>query len=317
MEDHAGRAIVLFDEADFLSVLTGRSYSKEGSAANLLPALAGYTNSELHGKRVGRGEWHIPRASLSICLGVQPQLLAGFMNDVGGIDRGLHARFLYFVPESRIGTRKSDGGSLDASSMGWWTNLIARLASTAREGSARVMKFDAYAEAAYRAFWQRIENRLAGDLSGNIQSWGGKLAGNAVRLAGLIALTDGEEDTVCLRHWEAAEAIAEKFLIPCAVRLFLGDDPSLTDTAKALLPLVRQTERFKQSELWREKARYRIKDKKVYEAAIQNLWNRGYIRPSQQQDERAAHGPEPSTWYDVHPDLINVKGRRALQEIVI
>lgn len=50
--------------------------------------------------------------------------------------------------------------------------------------------FTRAAEQGYFRFAESIEPRLIGDLGGDMQPWGGKLVGNTVRLAGLLALMD-------------------------------------------------------------------------------------------------------------------------------
>lgn len=302
MEDHDGKAAVVFDEADFLSVLTGKSYQRTGASVNLQPALAGYNNSALHGKRITRGEWHIPRASLAICLGVQPKLLRAFCEDTAGADRGLHARFMYFLPESKIGKRSVTGEPLSSSALAWWTNAIQRMAALARDTKPMVMHFDQFAEAAYRAFWTRIEARLVGDMGGAMQSWGSKLAGNTVRLAGILALLDGQ-DTVGRKHWDGAETIADDYLIPCAVGLFLGADPYLSEDARKLLEKVRGIKGFKASELYRDKARHIPLTNDSFMNALDNLERQGYVRKAAKQEAYCGRGAKPSLIYEVNPAL--------------
>lgn len=303
MDKHKGRAVIVYDEADFLMALAGKNYAKEGAAVNLTAALQGYGNEAYHGQRVGRGEWHIPCCSLALCLGAQPGILNSFIEDAAGADRGLHGRFLYFLPESKIGTRTSADAEMPAAALEWWQKTIWRLAGLARENGPLLLPFDCYAECAYRAFFDRIERRLLLDLGENLQPWGGKLVGNTVRLAGLLALLDGAE-VVGRGHWDAAETIAENYLIPCAVRLFRGADPALGADEKKLLGIIRDSETFCESDLWRDKARYTFqKDKTAYSRALLDLCGHHYIRPAKEQTERKETGRKPSPIWEVHPAL--------------
>lgn len=313
MDEHEGRAIVLHDEADFLNVLTGKSYTKEGQAVNLSAILNGYNNSSVHGKRINRGEWHIKRASLAICLGVQPGLLRSFMANAAGLDRGLHARFLYFLPKSLIGTRKSDATPVPAGLVEWWTKTVERLANLRIDA----LPFDAYAEAAYHAWYDSVEPRLDADLGGALQAWAGKLRGNTVRLAGVLALLDGQE-AVLRRHWDAAQAMAENYFIPHARAAFGGDDYMLTDDARALLPKIRKMTDFKQSEFWQKYGRYILggECKDAYEAALGVLSQRGYIRMAAQSEEGSAGGGrKPSPVWEVNPALLDRPQRAIYQEV--
>lgn len=313
MDEHEGRAIVLHDEADFLNVLTGKSYTKEGQAVNLSAILNGYNNSSVHGKRINRGEWHIKRASLSICLGVQPGLLRSFMANASGQDRGLHGRFLYFLPKSRIGTRKSEAMPVPAELGEWWKNTIERLSRL----NIDALPFDAYAELAYHAWYDSIEPRLDADLGGALQAWAGKLCGNMVRLAGVLALLDGQE-AVLRRHWDAAQAMAENYFIPHARAAFGGDDYMLTDDARALLPKIRKMTDFKQSEFWQKYGRYILGSecKEAYEAALGVLCQRGYIRMAAQSAEGSTGGGrKPSPVWEVNPALLDRPQRAIYQEV--
>ena len=300
MNEHGGRAIVLHDEADFLQALAGKAYQREGAAVNLLPVLAGYNNSAYHGKRITRGEWHIVRCSLAICLGVQPRLLRDFMGYQDGNDRGLHGRCLYFCPESRIGSRSDQGGSIPSADLAWWARTIDHMAGMGREEKPCKLPFDRYAEAAYRSFFRDIEAMLPGELGGVMQAWGGKLCGNTARLAGIFALLEGA-DHVGRSHWDCAEALAVQYLIPCAKSLFLGGDPNLSDDAKKLLPKIKKLDSFSSSEFRDKYARNMPADD--VRCALDCLAVRGYIRPAAQQPDYCGKGRRPSTVYDVNPQL--------------
>ncbi len=175
------------------------------------------------------------------------------------------------------------------------------------------MRFDSYAEAAYRTFWTRIEGRLAGDMGGAIQSWGSKLAGNTVRLAAILALLEGEE-TVTRKYWDSAETIAEGYLIPCAVGLFLDDDPYISEDARKVRDKIRNLNRFKASELYRDKIRHIHMTNDSFMTALDNLTRQGYIRKAAQQPAYCGRGPKPSTVYEVNPQL-HKKAIREEEEI--
>lgn len=300
-EDHAGRVAIVRDEADFLDALTGDSAYGKGAAVNLGAILNGYTNEAFHGQRIGRGEWHLPRCSVAICLGVQPGILRRFAADADGTDRGLQPRFLYFLPSSKIGKRRDRGGPLPSSVLAWWEKAIRRLASIARTGEPLRLCFDSFADAARGAFFERIEPRLLTDLGGPLKAWGGKLVGNTVRLAGLLALLEGR-DEVTRSCWDAAETIAEQYLTPCAVRLFRGADPALGGEARKLLGLIREIPSFIEADLWRDKGRYAFQNQRdEFSRALLDLCGKGYIR--QGQREEASTGRKPSPLWDVNPAL--------------
>ncbi len=299
MTEHDGRAVVLADEADFLNVLSGRSYAREGSAVNLNAILFGYNNSPHHGRRVNRSEWHIPQASLSICLGCQPGILEDFMADRTGADRGLHARFLYFLPKSMIGFRKADGRPVLPALVNWWVATVGRLAACQN----LVLPFSSEAEEKYRVWFEDIEHRLLTDLSGPLQAWAGKLCGNTVRLAGLLALLAGKKQVVS-EDWDNAQRIAEQYLIPHARAVFGGQDVRLSDEARKLLPRLRDLMSFSQADFWKESGRYILKngDRQGYGNALTELAGLGYIRLAKVQPIYKG-GRRPAPVWEVNPAL--------------
>lgn len=303
MRAHDGRGIVLDSEANFLNVLTGKSYQRNGGAVNIDCVLKGYGDESYGGDRVATGAWDMPRVSLAVCLGVQPELLADFCQAHDIKSRGLQGRGLYFRNESKIGTRTSRGGTLAPHHMEWWAKTIRRIADAARSQQALSIGFDPYAETAYRAFCDAIEPRMKTDLCGPMAEWSGKLCGNTVRLAAIFALIDGN-DQVTRRNWDAAETIMQKYLIPCARSLFVGDDPYLSEEAKALLPDIRELDSFKEGDIWRSKARYRFREARdVYTSVLTNLEQRGYIRKAIPKEVKNTRGLKPGPVWEVNPCL--------------
>lgn len=303
MSEHDGRAIILDSEANFLNVLIGKSYQREGGAVNIDAILKGYDDDSYSGNRIGRGSWNIPRASLSIGLGVQPKLLRRFVEDETSQDRGLQARGLYFRPASMIGERTDEGGELASSVTQWWYQTVRRIAGQVRtENGPLELAFDDDAETAYRRFFLEIEKRLNGDLCGPMLAWACKLVGNTVRLAAILSLLDGQEK-VTLPMWNAAEAITQQYLIPCARSLFGGEDPFITEDARKLLPHIHKLYEFTQAELWRDKGRYFFKqDKQAFEGAIFSLRDRGYIRERPTAATPKQGRPASVVW-EVNPSI--------------
>ena len=303
MSEHDGREIILDSEAHFLNVLIGKAYQREGGAVNIDAILKGYDDDTYSGNRIGRGSWNIPRASLSIGLGVQPKLLRRFVEDETSQDRGLQARGLFFRPDSLIGERTDEGGEIPDAVRQWWIQTVRRIACKVRENQEPFsMEFSAEAESAYRRFFREIESRLKSDLCGPMLAWACKLVGNTVRLAAILSLIDGK-DEVTGQMWDAAETIVQKYLIPCARSLFGGEDPFISEDARKLLPYIRKLYEFPQSELWRNKGRYIFRqDQQAFESAVFSLRDRGYIREKQIEKEAKQGRPASKVW-EVNPTI--------------
>lgn len=303
MTEHDGREIIIDSEANFLNVLIGKSYQREGGAVNIDVILKGFDDDNYAGNRIGRGSWNLKRASLSIGLGVQPKLLRRFVEDETSHDRGLQARGLFFRPESMIGERTDKGGEIPDQVRQWWYQTVRRIAGQVRaENGPLELDFEDGAETAYRRFYNEIEKRLPGDLCGPMQSWACKLVGNTVRLAAILSLLDGQ-DKVTRSMWDAAEAIMQQYLIPCARSLFGGEDPFISEDARKLLPHIRKLDEFTQAELWRDKGRYIFsKQDKAFTDAVFSLRDRGYIR-EKPTAAKPKQGRPPSVVWEVNPSI--------------
>ncbi len=293
MAAHEGKGILFADEPNLLQVLTGKSYSPDRKAVNLDAVLSGYTGGYAAGMRVGGGEWHIDKASLSICIASQPNVLEAFTQDSASTGRGLQGRFLYFLPASKVGQRSLNAAEISEERKAWWANTVKRMAET----PDRVLPFDQEAESHFTGWWHEIESRLISDLDGPLRGWGAKLCGNMVRVAGLLALLEGCSEVRCA-NWDAAEALAEQYFIPCAKILFCDGDDRLTDDARILLQRIEDG--TVESEFWRDRGRFLFrKDRDRFKLALQCLQATGYLRPESMRNDNG----KCSVLWRVNPQL--------------
>ena len=107
MSRNGGRMALVSSEGAFLNILAG-GYSS-GGAANVDVVLKGYSGEPVRVERIGRGSEKITKASLSLCLAVQPDLLETFLSDPTLAGRGMASRFLCCLPQSRVGARTLAG----------------------------------------------------------------------------------------------------------------------------------------------------------------------------------------------------------------
>lgn len=222
----------------------------------------------------------------------------------------MHARMLYFCPKSLVGHRSVVMKNVPSKLKNVWEKTIYSLAGRARD-QRETLQFDTEAENAYIAYCEAIEKRLRGDLDGWIGRWAKKLCGNAVRLAGLMALME-EEDYVQLEHWQAAEKMMEEYFIPHARYVFGGEDSLLSDNARLLWRKLDE-DAFKESEFWARRGRYIFKKHDEYLEALTELQVRGYIHPSEEQDVYYGSGRRPSIKWELNPEYTNNK--KAMVEV--
>ena len=152
-----------------------------------------YDGEPLQVDRVTTGSFNINDPLFSICIAAQPGLTMEFLRNKRLRDSGLHGRFIYVKMQSRAGKRAIQTPSIPAELLDWYTNkIISFLNLCPEKDDAGVvkpfrLKLNAEASIEYIKFRQLAEDELnpGGKLS-FCQSWGSKLPGKALRLAGLL-----------------------------------------------------------------------------------------------------------------------------------
>ena len=188
-----GRMLAMSPEGDLFKYMAGR-YGADAGVLNVYKKA--WTGDEAaRDNRVTRDGADVPNPALAIGICVQPQVLEDLAHKRTFRGEGLLARFLYVAPSSLVGRRKtgSDVPPLDRAAQtryeqrlksllqlepktqsgGTWTPHTLRLTTEAREALAG---FEAEVEAMLQS---------GGRLDG-IQDWGGKLVGQAIRVAGVL-----------------------------------------------------------------------------------------------------------------------------------
>ncbi|MEZ0053245.1 hypothetical protein ABIA30_004272 [Mycobacterium sp. MAA66] len=187
-----GRLAVVSAEGGMFDTLTGR-YSKGG--ANLDGWNKGYTGDPIIVDRVGREGESIDRPALTVCLAVQPSVLDKVCADERFAGTGLLSRLSIAQPRSMIGSRDPDAAvplpeHVTAAYAAALSDLARRLHE--RDGAPVAVKFSPAARAEIAEIQRRVERRLVngGDLSGDLESWGGKHVGRVVRIALLCHMAE-------------------------------------------------------------------------------------------------------------------------------
>ena len=105
LAENDGRLAIMSPEGDIFDLMAGR-YSKNGP--NLGVFLKGHAGDDLRVGRVNKDRLaeFVHKPALSMGLTVQPGVLCGLIAQPKFRSRGLLGRFLYSLPESRLGHRK-------------------------------------------------------------------------------------------------------------------------------------------------------------------------------------------------------------------
>lgn len=165
-------------------------------APNLGVYLKGYDGSRFSSDRVGREEQVTDSTNITALLFAQPILLEDLANDRHFGERGLLARFLWFLPASKVGYRESRRPAVDAKLQRDFEARVRAIAAKVKSSTdTSQLTVSVDAQDAFFKWYEVHETRLrsaGGDLY-PIIPWASKLPGQVLRLAGVLyVLATGE-----------------------------------------------------------------------------------------------------------------------------
>lgn len=299
MARNEGRVAVVSGEGALLSVMAG-CYAQ--GPANLDAVLQGYSGEAVSVARVGRPPVRIDKAALSICLAVQTEVLEGFITDQQLRQRGTVARFLLAEPESMIGRRLVVGPPVSQELLSRYHSRVKEILALPGEVTLRP---DEAARTAWEDWAREIERRSCpgGDLRGLGGGWEGKLAGNTLRIAGLMALLAFE--TLTIREHVMRGAIRQARWFADSMKALCGVSELSPEAEGMLRYLSRRGER----KVSMASVRTGLKGRKHFRKAedirntLQELANAGLVR-FQIQALNGGPGRPPKPAVLVHPEIL-------------
>lgn len=303
-----GREIIFTDEGSIINILAGVTYGKPGGQANLDTVLKGFDGGRVSIARVTGESFSIPRADLSITVGMQPGMIERMTSHADLADRGFPQRLLYYIPEPLFGVDLLHLPPHPVAMLKKWETKLTTLAALHREQMG-LLTLTRGAVRLYDEHRQDMHDRLTGDLGGNeaLQSWVRKAHGKTARLAGILALMD-DPDTAIVEesHVRNAIALMNNYYIPHAKRAF-GGGPSLSAPAKSLCEKLRTLHKFTEGDLLRSlrgQVRYKgDRGKENFKQVLQELSINGYIR---KLPPPKGPGRPPEAW-EVNPAFCETK----------
>jgi replicative DNA helicase len=311
LASQAGRIAVLSAEGDLFDIMSGR-YSQNGQPPNLGVFLKGHAGDMLLVDRKGREPERIDKPALTIVVTIQPQVLLDIARKPVLRGRGLLARVLYSLPPDLVGFRRIDVDPVpDEVAGAYHTNLAALALTLAEWTDPAVLMLTPAARTLLAGYQEEIEPRLravGGDLA-EVRDWASKLAGAAVRIAGLLHL-GGNLTTgyACPIEAETMTSAIElgRYFTAHAVSAFaqMGSDP-LVDNALAVLAWIERTQprRFTRREAHMSLSRAKFKKVTDLNPVLALLEDHGYLRREPPPDRAGIRGRPPSPAYLVHPNL--------------
>jgi len=304
-----GRLICAGAEGGLFDVMAGRYSSGVG---NLDCFLKGHAGDDLRVDRVIRGSIVVDRCCLTLAYAIQPEVIRGMADRPSFRGRGLIGRFLYSLPETRLGKRSINSAPVSSHVAVCYSALVRRLASIQANGDEpRLLAMAPDATSCFYRWQVEVEGWL-GD-SGRLREmrdWGGKLCGLTARLAAILHLVETDsgdpwnvpiglnviESAIEIARWSVCHAEA-------VIRLMTGAGGGLDDAAY-VLRWIRESERteFNRRDVGQfGRSRFDGEPDKL-DDALELLVERGWIRPMA-TIERDGAGRKPSPRYTVNPAM--------------
>lgn len=303
LKEQGGRIASMSPEGGVFDVMAGL-YSKSGGA-QFDVYLKGHAGDDLRTDRVGREGVDVPRPALTCAYAIQPQVIEGLAENPAFRGRGLLARFLYALPESRIGEREIRPEPVPRETANAYSRAVRRLFQETPD--RLTLSLTAPAVDVFAEWCEQIETLLGddGDLE-TVRDWGSKLWGATLRIAAVLhCVGEGTANaTIASGTIENAVRIA-RYLIPHAEavlrRMHANNDGGDADARYVLRWIVRHERRtFSIRDLYQH-ARRRFDSPDDQIGPLAELERRGYVRRVQQSTEGPGRKPSPA--YESNPAI--------------
>jgi hypothetical protein len=312
MERHEQRIGVLEAEGGLFDILAGR-YSS--GVPNLDAVLKSWGGEPCQIDRKGHGPIFLDSPHLSLVISPQPEIVQGLAQKPGFRGRGLIGRFIYFMPQSRLGSRKTKSNPIPLMVSEAWRQKLHQLLALpwAVDENGDKTSFVVHLDPAAYADWEKfadaveVELRPDGDF-GTMTDWAGKFPGQAVRLAGLFHAATVDAPYLANISPEIMRAALDVAAILAehakAAYGLMGSDPA-QECAKAILRwIIRdRKEQFTGREALRV-VRGRFPTMEKVNPGLTLLEERAYI--FQAQTDNPGRGRKPSQGYSVNPKVWRV-----------
>ncbi|WP_329456783.1 DUF3987 domain-containing protein [Streptomyces sp. NBC_01497] len=300
----------LSPEGDLFDIIAGRYSAKP----NLGVFLQAHKGERLQTDRITREQPSVDKPALTIGVTPQPAVLQDLASTPGARDRGLLARFLYALPASNLGYRKTRTAPVPEAVAQRYHGRLSTLLSTLYALPEPVtIPLTATADRAVEALQDQLETALRPEQPlAHLPDWAGKLVGHTARVALLLHLSDRiagprwgepvEEDTIN----RAADITAYYTQHALAVFDLIASDPA-TDAAQTILewlarPKTDGTYRTAIKRRDAVAASRRFRTVAQLEPALSLLEAHGYLRADTPARTGRAGQPATAT-YRVHPSL--------------
>ncbi len=185
LAENNGRMSLLSSEAGIFDTLAG-VYSK---SVNIDVMLKSYSGDQIRVDRIGRESENIMHPALTVLLMAQPNVISRVLSNEIFRGRGLTARFLYSMPESAVGKREYRSAPVPEEVYAAYERQIFNMLEEEYPPEPEIITLSPEADALLEKFSRELEPKLVKEYA-EIADWCGKLAGNTLRIAGLLCRAD-------------------------------------------------------------------------------------------------------------------------------
>jgi replicative DNA helicase len=308
LADQGGRLAILSDEGGIFPIIAGR-YS---GTANTNVFLKGYTGTQLRIDRTSRPAEHVEAPALTLGLTVQPAVIEQLGDTAMLRGSGFLARILYSLPKSLVGRRKARPDPVPEPVAETYHQRLHTIAHTlaGRTDEPAMLAFSESADHLMAELQDDLETKLdpRGGTWAHIGDWGGKLAGQTARIAGLLHTATHPhnpwEHPISAQTFTDAWRLADYYGAH-ALATFdqIGADHAL-DTARRLLDWITTTgpASFTKRDAFNATRNSNLRQVRDIEPALDLLHDHGHIHqqtPPERPTGRRGRAPSPTYW--THP----------------
>lgn len=245
LANNNGVLSIITTEGGIFDTLAGR-YSNTISIDTVLKA---YSGDPIRVDRKGREGEVINNPTLTMLLSAQDNVLAEIMKNEAFKSRGLTARILYRRPKSKMGTRHFVTPDIPPDLEIAYQRLVSKLLEIPypTNGILPIINLSPSAQNEVIRFHDWLEPKLVDELE-YMESWGAKLLGNMLRIAGMLHCAKKtnapSETSLSSETVQQAIAISKYFLHHAkCVHNLLGTDKDMQLAKHVTKKLQNQEER--------------------------------------------------------------------------
>jgi hypothetical protein len=169
--------------------------------------LKGHSGDEIRVDRKNRIAEYISNPRLSTVLAIQPCVLEEIMNNKTMSGRGLIARFLMAIPISRIGQRIFISDAIKQDTVDNFRAVLVNILKNASCDVVHTLRISKEAQAVIESYFNENEVMLS-DRSCPMREWLAKNVGAVLRIAGILHLASGSDESTLISCETMSKAAA-------------------------------------------------------------------------------------------------------------